>query len=123
MALSFKTPARAAPQDEVSDLMMRSAFSRVSNHGHAGCGRLRANRKSSSGHVFSHSSEYEARHSRKRSLALLDVRRIYRETAMSTSFDSHKPADRGKGEVGMLWLFAVTTILVLTIAAFVGIVF
>jgi hypothetical protein len=42
---------------------------------------------------------------------------------MSTSFDSHKPADRAKGEVGMLWLFAVTTILVLTIAAFVGIVF
>jgi len=79
--------------------------------------------KAPAGHVFSHSSEYEARHSRKRSLALLDVRRIYRETAMSTSFDSHKPADRGKGEVGMLWLFAVTTILVLTIAAFVGIVF
>jgi hypothetical protein len=42
---------------------------------------------------------------------------------MSTLLDNHKPADRGPGNVGMLWLFAVTTILVLTIAAFVGIVF
>jgi hypothetical protein len=41
---------------------------------------------------------------------------------MSTLLDNHKPADRGRGDAGMLWLFAITTVLVLTIAGFVGIV-
>ena len=42
---------------------------------------------------------------------------------MSTSFCNTKPADRAKGQAGMLWLFAVTTVLVLAVAGFVGIVF
>jgi hypothetical protein len=42
---------------------------------------------------------------------------------MSTSCDNHKPADRDQGNAGMLWLFAVTTVLVLALAGFVGIVF
>jgi hypothetical protein len=42
---------------------------------------------------------------------------------MSMLLDNHKPANRGPGNAGMLWLFAVTTVLVLTLAGFVGIVF
>jgi hypothetical protein len=42
---------------------------------------------------------------------------------MSTSFCNQKPADRASGGAGMLWLFAITTTLVLALAAFVGIVF
>jgi hypothetical protein len=42
---------------------------------------------------------------------------------MSTSCDNHKPADRARGGAGMLWLFAITTTLVLALAGFVGIVF
>ncbi len=42
---------------------------------------------------------------------------------MSTLLDNHKPADRNPGEARMLWLFAITTTLVLAIAGFVGIVF
>jgi len=42
---------------------------------------------------------------------------------MSTSFCNNKPADRTRGDAGMLWLFAITTTLVLAIAGFVGIVF
>ena len=42
---------------------------------------------------------------------------------MSTSYGNDKPADRAKGEAGMLWLFAIATTLVLAIAAFVGTVF
>ena len=42
---------------------------------------------------------------------------------MSTLFGNHKPANRARGDAGMLWLFAITTTLVLALAAFVGIVF
>jgi hypothetical protein len=42
---------------------------------------------------------------------------------MSTSFCNNKPAARAKGAAGMLWLFAITTTLVLALAGFVGIVF
>jgi hypothetical protein len=42
---------------------------------------------------------------------------------MSTSFCNQKPAERAKGDAGILWLFAIATTLVLTLAAFVGIVF
>jgi hypothetical protein len=42
---------------------------------------------------------------------------------MSTLFGNQKPAARPRGNAGMVWLFAVTTILVLALAAFVGIVF
>jgi hypothetical protein len=42
---------------------------------------------------------------------------------MSMSFCSNKPADRARGNAGALWLFAITTTLVLAIAGFVGIVF
>jgi hypothetical protein len=42
---------------------------------------------------------------------------------MSTSFFNQKPAGRAKGEARMLWLFAITTTLVLALAAFVGLVF
>jgi hypothetical protein len=42
---------------------------------------------------------------------------------MSTSFCNQKPAVRAKGDAGMLWLFAVTSTLVLALAAFFGIVF
>jgi hypothetical protein len=42
---------------------------------------------------------------------------------MSTSLDNNKPADRDSGEAGMLWLFALTSILVLAVAGFVGIIF
>src|ERR1700722_19246275 len=45
------------------------------------------------------------------------------ETAMSPSFCNNKPAARAKGAAGMLWLFAITTTLVLALAGFVGIVF
>jgi hypothetical protein len=41
---------------------------------------------------------------------------------MSTSFYNNKPANRAKGNAGTLWLFAITTTLVLAIAGFVGIV-
>ena len=42
---------------------------------------------------------------------------------MSTLCDNRKPAARAKSEAGMLWLFAITTTLVLAVAGFVGIVF
>jgi hypothetical protein len=42
---------------------------------------------------------------------------------MSMSPCSNKPADRAAGEAGMLWLFAITTTLLLALAAFLGIVF
>jgi hypothetical protein len=42
---------------------------------------------------------------------------------MSTSPGNNKPANRAREGVGMLWLFAITTTLVLTVAGFVGIVF
>jgi hypothetical protein len=42
---------------------------------------------------------------------------------MSTWFGNHKTDDRAKGGAGMLWLFAITTTLVLALAGFVGIVF
>jgi hypothetical protein len=42
---------------------------------------------------------------------------------MSTSFCNNKPAGRVRGNAGTLWLFAITTTLVLATAAFVGIVF
>ena len=42
---------------------------------------------------------------------------------MSTSFCNNKPAGRARGAAGMLWLFAITTTLVLALAGFVGIVF
>jgi hypothetical protein len=41
----------------------------------------------------------------------------------NTPFRNQKPAGRAKGDAGMLWLFAVTSTLVLALAAFVGIVF
>jgi hypothetical protein len=41
---------------------------------------------------------------------------------MSTLFGNQKPAGRAKSQAGMLALFAVTTTLVLALAAFVGIV-
>jgi hypothetical protein len=42
---------------------------------------------------------------------------------MSTSFCNDKPANRARGNAGALWLFAITTTLLLAIAGFVGIVF
>jgi hypothetical protein len=42
---------------------------------------------------------------------------------MSTMLDNNKPADRNPRQAGMLWLFAITTTLVLALAGFVGIVF
>ena len=42
---------------------------------------------------------------------------------MSVSLDHNKPAGRDGGEATMVWLFVTTTILVLAIAGFVGIVF
>ncbi len=42
---------------------------------------------------------------------------------MSTSFCNNKPAGRARGEAGTLWLFAITTTLLLAAAGFVGIVF
>jgi hypothetical protein len=42
---------------------------------------------------------------------------------MSTSFCNRKPAGRTRGDAGKLWLFAVTSTLVLALAAFVGMVF
>ena len=42
---------------------------------------------------------------------------------MSALLDNHKPGDRGRGQAGTLWLFAIATTLVLALAAFVGTVF
>jgi hypothetical protein len=42
---------------------------------------------------------------------------------MSTLLDNNKPADRNPRQAGILWLFAITTTLVLALAGFVGIVF
>jgi hypothetical protein len=48
---------------------------------------------------------------------------VLKETAMSMSLDRNKPANRARGEAGMLWLFAITTTFVLALAGFIGIVF
>ncbi len=42
---------------------------------------------------------------------------------MPTSFGNNKHADPDREQLGMLWLFALITVLVLAIAGFIGVIF
>jgi hypothetical protein len=42
---------------------------------------------------------------------------------MPTSLGNNKPGYQDREEVRMIWLFAITTVLMLAVAGFVGIVF
>lgn len=48
---------------------------------------------------------------------------LYEEVSMPASLGNNKPTDQEKEELGMLWLAALTIVLVLAIAGFVRIVF
>ena len=48
---------------------------------------------------------------------------LHEEVSMPTSLGNNKHIDQDREELRMIWLFAITTVLVLAIAGFVGIVF
>jgi hypothetical protein len=65
----------------------------------------------------------ETLHVRRRSLALVRTGTLYEEVLMPTSLGNKKQTDQDTEDRRMLWLAAITMVLVLAIAAFVRIVF